>query len=49
MTCNSVSYSLTTLVNDGITWLTTQRRNADGGFGEGGTSTALETALVYRC
>jgi len=43
VTCNSVSYSLTTLVNDGITWLTTQRRNADGGFGEGGTSTALET------
>ena len=42
------TYSFTTVVDNGINWLLTQRRNADGGFGEPGVSTAFETALVYE-
>jgi YD repeat-containing protein len=42
------SYTLTTVVNDGVNWLTTQKKNADGGFGDDGVSTPLETALAYH-
>jgi hypothetical protein len=48
VTCNSVPYTFTTVINSGVDWLLTQRRNADGGFGEDGVSTALDTALVYQ-
>ena len=41
-------YPFTPAVSNGINWLLTQRRNADGGFGEQGVSTVLETALVYE-
>jgi subtilase family serine protease len=46
--CGGTSYNLTTSINNGTNWLLTQRKNADGGFGESGTSTPFETALVYQ-
>lgn len=46
--CGSTTYTLATAVADGVTWLQGKRNAADGGFGEGGASTVLETALVYR-
>jgi hypothetical protein len=48
LTCSGTPYTLATVVDAGIDWLLAQRRNADGGFGEGGASTALETALAYQ-
>lgn len=39
-------YTLSTVLNDGITYLLS-KKNADGGFGEGGVSTPLQTALAY--
>lgn len=45
-TCG-VSYSLVSAINNGVNYLLT-KKNADGGFGEGGVSGALETALAYR-
>ncbi len=35
------------IINAGLDWLISQRLNIDGGFGDNGTSTALETALAY--
>lgn len=52
-TCNSTSYSFTTLQAEAQAWLLDQQ-NADGGFGEQrtdgtkGSSSVLVTALVYR-
>jgi hypothetical protein len=48
ITCGNVFYDFTSVVDRGRDWLLTQRRNADGGFGEGGVSSVLETALVYQ-
>ena len=52
LSCNfngvTTTYSSTTAVTNGITWLLSERRNADGGFGEPGVSTVFETALVYE-
>jgi len=45
-TCG-ISYSLVSAINNGVTYLLT-KKNADGGFGEGGVSNPLETALAYR-
>ena len=47
LNCGGPSIVLTTLINNGITWLLT-KKNADNGFGENGTSGVLETALAYR-
>lgn len=53
VTCNSVSYTFTTLQNEAQAWLLDQQ-NADGGFGEQrtdgskGNSSILVTALAYR-
>lgn len=44
--CGS-SYSLVSAINNGVNYLLT-KKNADGGFGEGGVSGPLETALAYR-
>jgi hypothetical protein len=45
----STSYHLATAVTNGLNWLTTQKWNAsDGGFGDGGVSTVLDTALAYH-
>lgn len=45
----STPYDLATVVTNGLNWLTTQRWNAgDGGFGDGGASSVLETALAYH-
>lgn len=41
------SYSLVTGINNGISWLLTQK-NPDNGFGANGQSTVLETVLAYR-
>jgi len=48
VTCGSTAYSLSTVVSNGVAWLQGKHNVADGGFGEGGTSSVLETALVYR-
>jgi hypothetical protein len=48
VTCGSTPYSLGTAVNEALDWMIAQRRNADGGFGENGTSTVLETAVAYE-
>ena len=47
LTCGGTGYTLSTLANNGLTYLLT-KQNVDGGFGENGTSGALETALAYR-
>lgn len=41
------SYSIQTALNNGVIWLLS-KRNADGGFGDSGTSGILETALAYQ-
>ncbi len=46
--CGSTTYYLQTAIDNGINWLLTQKRNADGGFGDNGVSTVLETVLVYQ-
>ncbi|MBI2780146.1 MAG: hypothetical protein HYX62_10275 [Gammaproteobacteria bacterium] len=38
---------LTTSINGGLTWLLS-KKNADGGFGENGVSTVLETAVANQ-
>ena len=48
VTCGGTAYSLSTVVANSVTWLQGKRNPLDGGFGEGGTSSVLETALVYR-
>ena len=44
--CGTV-YQFIDIINVGLDWLISQRRNIDGGFGDNGASTALETALAY--
>ncbi len=47
-TCsNGTTYTFANVMAAGITFLKT-RQNADGGFGESGTSGPLETALAYQ-
>lgn len=41
------TYSIQTALNNGVAWLIS-KRNADGGFGDSGTSGILETALAYQ-
>jgi ELWxxDGT repeat protein len=41
------SYSTSAAMNGGVDWLLRERRNADGGFGPGGESRVLPTALGY--
>lgn len=45
-TCGA-TYSIDTALTNGVTYLLS-KKNADGGFGEGGVSGPLETALAYR-
>ena len=45
--CGATSYTLSTMLGNGVTYLKT-KRNADGGYGEDGVSGILETALAYR-
>jgi VCBS repeat protein/prenyltransferase/squalene oxidase-like repeat protein len=47
VTCGTTAYVLSTAVGSGIDWLVNRRANADGGFGDAG-STVAETALVYN-
>lgn len=46
-TCG-ISYSLVSAINNGVTYLLSKNNPSDGGFGEGGVSNPLETALAYR-
>lgn len=46
--CGSTTYNLSTAVNGALDWMMAQRRNADGGFGENGTSSVLETTAAYE-
>lgn len=46
--CAGTTYGVATIVDAGLAWLLSTRRHADGGFGDGGVSEVLETALVYR-
>ncbi|WP_124945833.1 putative Ig domain-containing protein [Sulfurirhabdus autotrophica] len=47
-TCgNGISYTFSTVINNGINFLLTKQSPTDHGFGENGTSGALETALAY--
>jgi hypothetical protein len=48
LSCGGTSYTLATVVTNGLTWLLSRRRNADGGFGEPGMSTVSDTAIVYH-
>lgn len=48
VTCGSATYTLATVVSNAVTWMQGKRNASDGGFGDGGTSSILETALVYR-
>jgi len=45
--CDNVTYSLSTGIDNGVAWLLT-KKNADGGFGDNGVSTVFETALAYE-
>ena len=42
------TYQFATVTTTGLNWLVAFRRNADGGFGEAGTSRVFDTAMVYR-
>lgn len=50
--CNTQGHEtagdLNAAMNNGINWLVTQKRNADGGFGEEGTSNVFSTVLAYE-
>jgi hypothetical protein len=46
--CDSVNYDLQASIDNGINWLLTKRNSADGGFGSNGTSTVLDTAIIYQ-
>ncbi len=48
ITCGATSYPLQTAIDAGLNWLLTQKRLADGGFGEDGVSAPFYTALVYQ-
>lgn len=45
-TCGK-SYSIAMGINKGVDWILT-KRNADGGYGPGGVSNVIETALAYQ-
>lgn len=45
--CDAAYHHLPTCINDGTTWLRS-KQNADGGFGDNGQSSPLETALTYQ-
>ena len=47
ISCSGTQYTLSTVTNNGITFLLTKQNAADHGFGDDGTSSALETALAY--
>lgn len=47
VTCGGTPYTFSTVINNAINYLLTQK-NPDNGFGENGVSGALETALAYR-
>jgi hypothetical protein len=46
--CGGTAHDLATVIDQGVSWLLNQRRNADGGFGESGASTVLDTVLAYE-
>lgn len=46
--CSGITYTLQTAIDNGISWLLTQKKKADGGFGDESASTVLGTALVYE-
>jgi hypothetical protein len=48
ITCGSTNYVFSTVMGNGVTWLVSKQSPTDHGFGEAGTSGALETALAYR-
>lgn len=48
ITCGSTPYTFSTVMGTGVTWLVSKQNPSDHGFGEAGTSGALETALAYR-
>lgn len=43
-----VSTTLQTAIDNGISWLLTQKSKPDGGFGDENSSTVLATAMVYE-
>ena len=45
--CGGPTYSITTAINNGVSWLLT-KKNSDGGFSDYGQSTIFETALAYQ-
>jgi len=47
LSCSGTSYNLTTVLDNAATWLLTQK-NPDNGFGAGGISSVIETALAYQ-
>jgi Putative Ig domain/Prenyltransferase and squalene oxidase repeat len=42
------SYTFSTMVSNAATWMLSKQSAIDGGFGDFGSSTILETALVYQ-
>ncbi|MBI3345266.1 MAG: putative Ig domain-containing protein [Gammaproteobacteria bacterium] len=48
LTCGTTSYTLQTAIDRGLNWLLSQKKLADGGFGENGVSSPFYTALVYQ-
>jgi hypothetical protein len=45
--CFGSWYTVSTVVDNAVTWLLTQK-NADNGFGAGGVSTVIETTFAYQ-
>lgn len=41
------TYALNTVMNNAVTWMLGKQNATDGGFGDAGSSTILETAVVY--
>lgn len=41
------TFSLNTVMNNAVTWMLGKQNATDGGFGDSGSSTILETAVVY--
>lgn len=48
VTCNSTGYTLSTAINNGISFLVSKQSATDHGFGDNGSSGVLETALAYK-
>lgn len=46
-TSNTPSFSLNNAIANGVVWLLT-KKNSDGGFGDNGSSSVLETTLAYQ-